>query len=375
MKFVHIADVHLGMRPEKDSVISEARERELFDSFYNIVRKAGAENTDLLLIAGDLFHRQPKVRELKELDACFAMYPEMRVVLIAGNHDYIGVGSPYLSFKWSENVHFIASKELTSVYFEDINVEVTGFSYFTRNIRENVLKNVAAVDKSKINILLAHGGAPDNVPFVEKELEASGFDYIALGHIHKPGPVGSLGKYPGSLEPLDKNENGKHGYICGEILRAESGRFVVNTQFIECACREYVKTAIQVDSAMTNLEVKSILQNVISSHGAQNYYCFELVGRRDPEMNFDLGAMLGRRLLTGLPMKNSSELALEVTEQGEVLEIVDNTVPDYDFDKLSSENKDNVIGMFIDAVKAEEVEPDLMKKALFYGVAALQGID
>ena len=53
---------------------------------------------DLLLISGDLFHRQPLVRELREVNALFASVPEVRVVLIAGNHDYVREDSAYLKF-------------------------------------------------------------------------------------------------------------------------------------------------------------------------------------------------------------------------------------------------------------------------------------
>ena len=44
---------------------------------------------DLLLVAGDLFHRQPLLRELKEVDGLFASLDRTQVVLVAGNHDYM----------------------------------------------------------------------------------------------------------------------------------------------------------------------------------------------------------------------------------------------------------------------------------------------
>lgn len=63
-----------------------------------------------------------------------------------------------------------------------------------------------------------HGGDERHIPFDVRVLEKSGFDYIALGHIHKPQ---TLRKnriiYPGALEPVDKNDTGGHGYVKGEI--------------------------------------------------------------------------------------------------------------------------------------------------------------
>ena len=51
-------------------------------------------------------------------------------------------------------------------------------------------------------------------------LEKSGFDYIAMGHIHKPQQViPGLAAYAGALEPTDKNDTGKHGFIRGEIQK------------------------------------------------------------------------------------------------------------------------------------------------------------
>ncbi len=42
-----------------------------------------------MLIAGDLFHRQPLLRELKEMNSILEMLEHTEVVMIAGNHDYI----------------------------------------------------------------------------------------------------------------------------------------------------------------------------------------------------------------------------------------------------------------------------------------------
>ena len=44
---------------------------------------------DCLLISGDLFHRQPLMRDLKEVNYLFTTIPNVKVILIAGNHDRI----------------------------------------------------------------------------------------------------------------------------------------------------------------------------------------------------------------------------------------------------------------------------------------------
>ena len=86
MRFIHIADVHLGMQPDAGFPWSEERGESIWESFRRIIRLVGREKPDFLLIAGDLFQRQPLLRELKEINDLFASIPETIVVLIAGNH-------------------------------------------------------------------------------------------------------------------------------------------------------------------------------------------------------------------------------------------------------------------------------------------------
>ena len=98
MRFIHIADVHLGMQPDAGFPWSEERGESIWESFRRIIRLVGREKPDFLLIAGDLFQRQPLLRELKEINDLFASIPETIVVLIAGNHDYVKRESFYRGF-------------------------------------------------------------------------------------------------------------------------------------------------------------------------------------------------------------------------------------------------------------------------------------
>ena len=103
MKIIHTADLHLGMRPDREKPWSQERADALWETFRRIVRAAGERRADLFLIAGDLFHRQPLLRELKEVDSLFASLAPMPVVLIAGNHDCLSSRSHYRDFVWSDN--------------------------------------------------------------------------------------------------------------------------------------------------------------------------------------------------------------------------------------------------------------------------------
>ena len=109
MRFIHIADVHLGAVPDKGYPWSEEREKEIWRSFQRVICQVGRTEADLLLIAGDLFHRQPLKRELKEVNYLFSTIPDTKVILMAGNHDYIKKDSFYRDFRGIPM--FIASGE------------------------------------------------------------------------------------------------------------------------------------------------------------------------------------------------------------------------------------------------------------------------
>lgn len=216
MKFIHIADVHLGAEPDAGKAYSKRRPEELWESFVRVISLCEREQIDLLLIAGDLFHRQPLLRELKEVNALFAKLTHTQVVLIAGNHDYIRSDSYYLTFQWNENVHPLLGKNTQYVVLAQLDTAVYGFSYERREIPEARYDGLQAQHKAEIEILLAHGGDEKHIPINRNMLRRSGFDYIAFGHIHKPQIViKEMAAYAGALEPIDKNDTGRHGFIRG----------------------------------------------------------------------------------------------------------------------------------------------------------------
>ena len=136
MRFIHMADVHLGAVPDSGCPWSAFRENEIWETFVRVIDQIREEKIELLLIAGDLFHRQPLMRELKEVNYLFSTLKKTKVVFIIGNHDYLKVDSYYLDFPWSENVTCLRGKECESVVFEDLDTEVYGLSYHTREIKE-----------------------------------------------------------------------------------------------------------------------------------------------------------------------------------------------------------------------------------------------
>lgn len=349
MRFIHTADIHLGMVPDAGQPWSEARRNEIMDAFRYIIMTCRDQKADLLLIAGDLFHRPPLLRELKEADALFASLEHTRVVIAAGNHDYMGPGSRYAEYSFKSPVVLLGPGMPQSVYFKELNTRVYGFSYEQRNIKEDRINKISPMNSGEIHILLAHGGEPDYCPVNWEQLKQGGFDYAALGHIHKSQKITERIIYPGSPEPLDKNETGVHGFTAGEIEK-DGTVSRIRTWFVPCAVRQYIALNVEVTPEMTNMELEDRISSMQEAAGRNHIYKIRLAGYRSDDMVPDI-----RRL----------------KRLGNVIEVKDETIPDYDFEYLYRENKDNIIGLYIDRIRRAGYSDEIADKALYYGIGAL----
>ncbi len=348
MKFIHTADIHWGMVPDSDRPWGKKREQAIRLTLQTIVEEARENHVDLLLISGDLFHRQPLARDLKEVNYLFATIPGTRVVIIAGNHDRVRRSSALLSFKWSPNVTYFMDEDLSSVYFEDLNTEVFGFSYHNPEILEDRTAQFTIPNTHRNKILMIHGGDAKHLPFDKNAVAAMPFSYIALGHIHKPAVlIENKMAYPGSPEPLDLTETGAHGFFMGELDEI-SGR-VTSLEFRPISQAQYIPLVVSVTPATTNLELSQLIADEIRKRGAGNIYRFRIKGMRDPDIEFDLDFLAG---------------------QWNIVEILDESEPQYDYHALFAEHPSDMIGFYIRALHKEDMSP-VEKKALHYGIHAL----
>ncbi len=345
MRFIHIADVHLGMKPDSGYPWSDKRASEIFETFTKIIDICNEDNIELLIIAGDLFHKQPSEQELKEVNYVLSKLVNTQVVLMAGNHDYAPTGSNFQKFVWNDNVHMFSNGKTESILLEDLNAEIYGFSYNDRNIIIPRYDDLQPFDNSRINILVGHGGEPDNIPIDFNKLQNSMFDYVALGHIHKPNIIGDKVAYSGSLEPLDRTETGEHGYILGEV---ELGKCII--QHIPFSIREYVHIRETVDSSVTNGCLLDMIKSDIYENGKDNIFVITIDGYRAVDLQFDCEIL-----------KDSYN----------IIEIIDESLPDYDFRKLYEDNIDNIIGMYISKINGMDIQEDMKNRALYLGIEAL----
>lgn len=348
MRFIHTADLHLGAVPDPGYPWSKERAAAVNDSIRRILQDAEEKQVDLLLLAGDLFHRQPLRKELKELSYRFSQLSHTRVVMIAGNHDYLSEASAYTGFPWPENVTFLSSSSLTSVYFEDLGTEIHGLSYHRPEIREPLYEGCRAPADGRIHILLAHGGDALHIPFRPSSFAGSGFRYVALGHIHQPQVYQKIpAAYPGSPEPLDRTDTGPRGYIRGEITDKKT-----RLDWVPLSKVQYVPLEIQTDASYTTAQILDLIRPQLEKH-PQSIYRLHLTGFRDPEISFDLEVL---------------------QDAGRIIEIRDDTEPAFDLEALARDHANDLIGHYICALTSGEETP-VRKKALYYGLQALCSSD
>lgn len=347
MRFIHISDIHLGVEPDVGKPWSQKRKQDIWDSFAQVIGEAERQKPDFLFITGDLFHGQPLKKELKEVDALFRQIPQTRIMLMAGNHDYLRPKSYYLTYPWAENVYLFRREEADCFEFPEINTAVYGLSYWHREIRERKYDMLYPQKKECINILLAHGGDERHIPFSAARVLQNGFDYIAAGHIHRSGwLVERRAVMAGSLEPTDCNDIGSHGYWMGSLTKTKS-----EIMFFPIKKCEYCHETYMVTAETTEREIKRWIRELIANRPSYQYFRLLLAGRRDPEVTFDVHALA------------DMERIVDVREQ---------LVPDYNYEKLSTEYAESILGAYIRRMNRDSADI-VTKKALEYGVNALLG--
>ena len=368
MRFIHIADLHLGSSPEAEFLWGKNRAEEIWDSFAAVIDACNEKEIDLLLIAGDLFDRPPVWADLDRAAKLFARLTATEVVMIAGASDYITEDSPWKTYPWQSWVHMLSDKHCMNVQLGNINTSVHGCSYYAPTEGKPYLEDARPDKESEYQILLGYTGDDNHMPADLSELSEKGFDYIALGYEHKASVMQSMHMaYAGSLEPLSVQETGKHGFILGEINEDST-----TIRFVPFACREYINIKVrlssditeeelekyesrestlqeQKDQANTEAELEEKLAAAINQYGSDNIFTISLEGRYQPKEPYDRARLLAL---------------------GNVADVKDGTLPDYNLVALLDEHKDDMIGMYLEEF-LKEPAGTREQKALYCGLEAL----
>ena len=220
LKVVHTSDVHLDGRVADERVhgFRNGAER----AFAAVVDVTIAEQADLFLIVGDLFdHARVDERDFEFVCEQLAR-TRAEVVLIPGNHDVHDERSVWHRIALADAGHHVRvmlEHDGETLEFDELNTRVWSRA-MAEHAPDNVpLGNVPRRREGAWNIGLAHGqvvpkrAGLGSSQITHSEISESGFDYLALGHIHVWGDVSQgavTACYPGSPVAAFASVHGGH---------------------------------------------------------------------------------------------------------------------------------------------------------------------
>ena len=343
MKFVHIADLHLDspfttISDRADLGMQRRLEqREALKKVVDFIKENGIE---YLFISGDLYE-QEYIREstIKYVNNLFKKIPKTKIYITPGNHDPYIKNSYYALFNWNNNVK-IFTQNVEKIENEEVDIYGFGFNNF--EMRENQLENIKIENNNKINILITHGDIIDSIynPMNINLLKNKGFDYVALGHVHKRDDSTNI-VYPGSLISLGFDELGEHGMIVGEIINKKLFK-----KFVPIDNREFIEKEINISDIYSEEELIEKINNIEENN---NLYKINLIGYRNFPININI-KLLKNNIIK---IKNNTKIKIEIKENNYTLKGI--------FIKKLNEKKNN-----------REINEDTYEKILELGMQVLE---
>jgi DNA repair exonuclease SbcCD nuclease subunit len=368
MRILHLADLHLGWQPEflGEKKDERARERDSLLARAADFALDAKNNINAVLIAGDLFETHRPPRPLVEM--AIAQLQRLQrgglfLLTVPGNHDEITYhDSVYRSegYRWPgvlaqcPNPQELARFELAGKTTAFYGLAYTGGETRTAPALADFPKGEAHRHIGVLHGSLNWDAGDRSLPISAEAVERSGYDCLALGHIHGHS-VRYLGStvacYAGLAEAKGFSDPG-----CGKFtVLTCNGRVEVGTVDAGSRpCRTHMldlsgfDTAAEVtDAIKSQAEENAMVRVVIKGHA--NYQIDANSLREENAHLFyhleveSAGIYLDDGILSGL--------AGEPTIRG------------YFVKKMLAR---------LDAAQNDE-EKDILRRALFRGVAALQG--
>lgn len=239
MKFLHIADLHIGKTLNQKTLIED--QKYILDQIINQMIEHDIQN---LILAGDIYDKQIPSKEAVSLFNDFLceliLKHEFKVYIISGNHDSVerlNFASSILKKKGLYIETYANSpiaKYVINDEFGDVNIYMLPYStpLYTRYKFDTTCKTYSDmikyyVENSNINyeernILVSHHTLlnKEQAIFSDSEIRFNiggtegidaeylkGFDYVALGHLHTPQSVGyDHIRYSGSILKYSESE-------------------------------------------------------------------------------------------------------------------------------------------------------------------------
>jgi DNA repair protein SbcD/Mre11 len=233
-KFIHTADIHLdsplrGLEAHEGAPFTEIRgaTRQAFDALIDL---AIEEAVAFLLIAGDLYDG-----DWKDYNTGLYFASRMgklakagvQVFIVSGNHD--AASQITKAMPLPKNVTVFSTRKPESVAIEDLGVIVHGQSYSSRAVTENLAAGYPHLQPGYVNIGLLHTsltgrtGHEEYAPCTVSDLQAKGYAYWALGHVHRREIVAQDPwiVFPGNIQGRHIREDGAKGVT---LVTVEDGR-------------------------------------------------------------------------------------------------------------------------------------------------------
>lgn len=239
MKFLHIADLHIGKCLNQKSLLED--QKIILDQ---IVKYMEDYNVEVLMLAGDIYDKQIPSKEAVNLFNDFLcdliLKHHYKVYIISGNHDSVDRLNFASSILKNEGLYFetYANVPISKYEFNDefgkVNLYMLPYSspLYTRVKFDSTCNNYSEmikyyvensnIDFSKRNILLTHHTFLHNnmASFSDSEVRFNiggtegidaayfkDFDYVALGHLHNPQYVNRPHiRYSGSILKYSESE-------------------------------------------------------------------------------------------------------------------------------------------------------------------------
>ncbi|MBD8892564.1 metallophosphoesterase family protein [Roseibium litorale] len=268
IKILHTADVHLDSPLQslalRDEALQGLVQTATRAAFSRLVDAALSEGVSALLIAGDLFdgaQRSAKagaflVSELDRLKAA-----EIAVFYIKGNHDAENPVTGEISLP--DNVHVFdgrgGKKQLGAT-----GIWIHGVSFSGRHAPDSLLSKFGAPEPDAINIAMLHTslagsqGHDTYAPCTVADLTAMGFDYWALGHVHRRQVHASNPwvVMPGIPQGRDIGEAGPKS---ATLLTIEEGR--ISLSEVPTSAAEFQEVQVDIGGCETDEEIRAKLRS------------------------------------------------------------------------------------------------------------------
>lgn len=307
IKLLHTADLHLDS-PLNSLALSDDELRHQVraasrKALENIVDLALEHQAIALLVSGDLFDRAERsARTAVFLTVQFDRLKDagIRVFYVKGNHDAVNPISGGANFP--NNVHLFSGHGGVVELGEDLCIH--GVSFSGKLMPESLIPKFKPPVAGKVNIALMHtsvagaSGHDTYAPCSVNDMRSAGFDYWALGHIHKrqiyceePWIV-----MPGIPQGRDVGEAGTKSVTLIEI---DDGQ--ISTKELKTSVIEFNQIYIDISACEDQDDLRCTLVQEISRYGDQLESPVGIVRvLLDGQSNLSWQILRDRKILEGL---------------------------------------------------------------------------